>query len=310
MRVRMLAALVLLFLPLSAQSQKPEALPSEIPATFKPVTDTFNYVRRTAMVPMRDGVKLHTVIVLPRGAKDAPILLMRTPYDADKRTPSSSAHVEWMLSGWPELVTEGRYIRVEQDVRGKHNSEGAYVMNSPLRGPLDPTDVDHATDTYDTIEWLIKNVPESNGRVGVIGISYGGFLPLMALVDPHPALKVSVPINPMVDGWVGDDWFHYGAFRQTMLPFIYNQQATRKSDQRWWTDAYDDYDTYLAAGSAGALARSRGVDQTGFFRKISEHPAYDAWWQQQAVDRILAARPLKVPVMIVHSWWDQEDIYG
>ena len=306
----MLTALALLFLALSAQSQKPDTLPSEIPGTFRPVTDTFNYVRRTAMVPMRDGVKLHTVIVLPRGAKDAPILLMRTPYDADRRTPSTSAHVESMLAGWPELVTEGGYIRVEQDVRGKHNSEGDYVMNRPLRGPLNPTNVDHATDTYDTIEWLVRNIPESNGRVGVIGISYGGFLPLMALVDPHPALKVSIPINPMVDGWIGDDWFHYGAFRQTMLPFIYNQQGTRKSDVKWWTDAFDDYDTYLAAGSAGALAKSRGVDQTGFFRKIAEHPAYDAWWQQQAVDRILGARPLKVPVMIVHSWWDQEDIYG
>ncbi|MGZ8869118.1 MAG: CocE/NonD family hydrolase [Thermoanaerobaculia bacterium] len=305
MRLRLLAASFLLLVPLShAQSQ------SEIPPSFTPVTDTFNYVRRTVMIPMRDGVRLHTVIVTPRGVKDAPILLMRTPYDADKRTPAKSAHIESMLGGWPEIVTEGGYIRVEQDIRGKYGSEGEYVMNRPLRGPLNPTKVDHATDTYDTIDWLVKNIPESNGRVGIIGISYGGFLPLMALVDPHPALKVSVPINPMVDGWMGDDWFHYGAFRQTMLPYIHDQEATKKNEVTWWTSHYDDYDTYLIAGSAGALARSRGLDPLGFWRRITEHPDYDAWWQEQAVDRILAARPLKVPVMLVHSWWDQEDIYG
>src|SRR5687768_14272042 len=310
MRVRVLAALVLLFLPLSARSQKPDALPSEIPGTFKPVTDTFNYVRRTAMVPMRDGVKLHTVIVLPRGAKDAPILLMRTPYDADRRTPSTSAHIESMLSGWPELLTDGGYIRVEQDVRGKYGSEGEYVMNRPLRGPLNPTKVDHATDTWDTIDWLVKNVPESNGKVGTLGISYNGFLPLMSLIDPHPALKVSVPMNPMVDGWIGDDWFHNGAFRQQGMPFIYNQQATRKNDLQWWTSHDDDYDTFMEAVSAGELGRRRGLEQTGFWRQLLAHPTYDAWWREQAVDRILAARPLAVPVMIVHSLWDQEDIYG
>ena len=114
-----------------------------------------------------------------------------------------------------------------QDVRGKYGSEGDYVMNRPLHGPRNPTPVDHATDTYDTIDWLVKNIPESNGKVGILGISYDGFLPLMALVNPHPALKVSVPMNPMVDGWRGDDWFHNGAFRQQNLPYIYEQEATR-----------------------------------------------------------------------------------
>lgn len=310
-RTRIAAALSLLVCSLTfAQSPKPDPFPSEIPSAFKPVRDSFNYVRREVKIPMRDGVKLHTVIVTPRGAKDAPILLMRTPYDANRRTPPTSAHIESMLGGWPELLTEGGYIRVEQDVRGKYGSEGTYIMNRPLRGPLNPTKVDHATDTYDTIEWLVKNIPESNGRVGIIGISYGGFLPLMALVDPHPALKVSIPINPMVDGWMGDDWFHHGAFRQTMMPYIYDQEATRSNDEKWWTSHYDDYDTYLEAGSAGALAKARGLEQIGFWRRITEHPAYDSWWQQQAMDRILGARPLTVPVMLVHSWWDQEDIYG
>ena len=159
-----------------------------------------------------------------------------------------------------------------QDVRGKYGSEGDYVMNRPLRGPQNPTPVDHATDTYDTIDWLVKNIPETNGKVGILGISYDGFLPLMALVNPHPALKVSVPMNPMVDGWMGDDWFHNGAFRQQNMPYIYEQVATRANDAKWWTSHFDDYDMYMQAGSAGELGRRRGLEQIGFWRKLLEHP--------------------------------------
>ena len=280
------------------------------------MTNGFDYVRRDVMIPMRDGVKLHTVILVPKGAKGAPILLTRTPYDATALTSHAySAHLGPILQGYDnatDVVVEGGYIRVVQDVRGKYGSEGDYVMNRPLHGALNPTPVDHATDTYDTIDWLVKNIPETNGRVGILGISYDGFLPLMALINPHPALKVSVPMNPMVDGWMGDDWFHNGAFRQQMMPYIYEQEGTRAndSDARWFTRTYDDYDTYLQAGSAGELGRRRGLDQMGFWSKIGEHPAYDAFWREQAVDKLLAAQPLQVPVMLVHSLWDQEDIYG
>ncbi len=291
------------------------ALPSEIPEKFEPVTSSFDYVRREVMIPMRDGVRLHTVILVPKGAKNAPILLTRTPYGADGLTThEESSHLGPTLEGYDnatDVIVEGGYIRVVQDIRGKHGSEGDYVMNRPLHGPLNPTPVDHATDTYDTIDWLVKNVPESNGKVGILGISYDGFLPLMALVNPHPALKVSVPMNPMVDGWMGDDWFHNGAFRQEgNLPYIYSQEATRKSDKKWFISHFDDYDTFLEAGSAGELARQRGLDQTGFWRKIVEHPSYDAFWREQAVDKVLAAQPLTVPTLLVAGLWDQEDIYG
>src|SRR5262245_28204865 len=290
------------------------ALPSEIPAEFKPTNAGFDHTRREVMIPMRDGVKLHTVILLPKGAKQAPILLTRTPYDADKLTShADSAHLGPVLNGYDnatDVIIEGGYIRVVQDIRGKHGSEGDYVVNRPLRGPLNSTPVDHATDTYDTIDWLVKNVPEGNGKVGILGISYDGFLPLMALVDPHPALKVSVPMNPMVDGWMGDDWFHYGAFRQLNVSWIYNQVATRKGDAKWWTSHHDDYDMYMQAGSAGELGRRRGMEQLGFWKKLLDHPTYDAFWRDQAVDKLLAKQPLKVPVMLVHSLWDQEDIYG
>jgi uncharacterized protein len=290
------------------------ALPSETPARFEPVTDPFDYVRRDVMIPMRDGVRLHTVILVPKGASRAPILLTRTPYDATALTShAESAHLGPILNGYDnalEVILEGGYIRAVQDVRGKYGSEGDYVMNRPLHGPQNPTPVDHATDTYDTIDWLVKNVPETNGKVGILGISYDGFLPLMALVNPHPALKVSVPMNPMVDGWMGDDWFHNGAFRQQMMPYIHDQEATRANEIKWWTSHADDYAAYMDAGSAGELGRRRGLEQVGFWRKLLEHPAYDAFWRDQAVDKILATQPLNVPVMLVHSLWDQEDIYG
>jgi putative CocE/NonD family hydrolase len=290
------------------------ALPSETPDKFQPVTDNFDYIKRDVMIPMRDGVKLHTVIIVPKGAKGAPILFTRTPYNASAQVShAASAHLGPILNGYDnavEVTVEGGYIRVIQDVRGKYGSEGDYVMTRPLHGPLNPTPVDHSTDTYDTIDWLVKNIPESNGKVGILGISYDGFLPLMALVNPHPALKVAVPMNPMVDGWMGDDWFHNGAFRQQNLPYIYDQEATRASEEKWWTNHFDDYDVYMEAGSAGELGRRHGMEQLGFWNKLIQHPSYDAFWQQQAMDKILSTQPLKVPTMIVDSLWDQEDIYG
>jgi putative CocE/NonD family hydrolase len=311
------AAFTFLQTPASQTQAKPPqypALPSETPPTLKAATDEFDYTKRDVMIAMRDGVKLHTVILVPKQAKGAPILLTRTPYSATALTSHAhSAHLGPILQGYDnatEVIVEGGYIRVVQDVRGKYGSEGDYVMNRPLHGPQNPTPVDHATDTYDTIEWLVHNVAETNGKVGILGISYDGFLPLMALVNPHPALKVAVPMNPMVDGWMGDDWFHNGAFRQQNMSYIYEQEATRGSEARWWTTYFDDYDMFMAAGSAGELGKRRGLDQVGFWRKILEHPSYDAFWREQAVDKVLAEQPLKVPVMLVHSLWDQEDIYG
>jgi len=301
---------------LGAQAPIPPAgLPSEMPAEFKVASGSWDHARREVMIPMRDGVKLRTIILVPKGAKDAPILLTRTPYNAAEQTGhAASPHLGPVLQGYDnvaDLIVEGGYIRVIQDIRGKYGSEGDYVMNRPLRGPLNASSVDHSTDTWDTIDWLVKHLPESNGRVGILGISYDGFLPLMALVDPHPALKAVVPMNPMVDGWRGDDWFHHGAFRAQNLSYIYEQQATRANEARWWTGYHDDYDLFLQAGSTGALAASRGMDQLGFWRKLTEHPAYDAFWQQQAMDQVLAGRgPLKVPTLLVHSLYDAEDIYG
>ncbi len=304
------AAVACAALALPAQAQTPPMTP-DIPAKFVPPTASYDYERREVMIPMRDGVKLFTVIITPKGAKDAPILLTRTPYNA--KTPSKRFNSPYASATGAQVdedfLADG-YIRVYQDVRGKYGSEGEYVLTRPLRGPLNNTDVDHSTDAYDTIDWLVKNLPQSNGRVGVTGSSYPGFTAAMALIDPHPALKAAVPQSPMIDGWMGDDWFQNGAFRQTMLDWFMNQMTEKGAGPDLPREALDDYDNFLRAGSVGEFGKRAGLDQIAAYRKITEHPAYDAFWQEQALDKILAKRPLKVPTLWVGSLYDQEDIYG
>jgi len=287
-------------------------LPGDTPETFIPRTESFDYVKREEMVPMRDGVKLKTFILIPKGAHAAPILMTRTPYNSSESVLRfNSPHLAAVVPQMDDTAVAAGYIIVFQDVRGKYGSEGDYVMTRPLQGPLNPTSVDHSTDTYDTVEWLVKNVPESNGRVGTIGGSYEGFTTVMSTVHAHPALKAAVPFAPMIDGWMGDDWFHNGAFRQDgTLQYTYDQEATRRNDVKWWSGKRDNYDLFLRAGSAGALASARGLGELGFWRDLAAHPAYDAFWQEQAVDKLLARDPPKVPMLIVSGLFDQEDIYG
>jgi len=309
-------------IPPNFQPALPFPKAGDIPPAFKPPRGGFQYDRREAMIPMRDGTRLYAVLIIPRGPDSGPspagperypIMLDRTPYSAEKATSRNGQFGPWpenILSPLNAELVRAGYIVAIEDVRGKYKSEGDYVMNRPLRGPLNPTAVDHSTDAWDTIDWLVKHVPESNGRVGTIGTSYNGFTALMSLVNPHPALKASVPINPMVDVWKGDDWFHNGAFRQEMISYVYGQTASKKSDEDWFTGGYDDYLTYLRHGSAGAYGRAMGMEQLPFWNRLTQHPAYDEFWQGQAVDRILARTPLAVPTLLVDSLWDQEDIYG
>jgi len=304
------AAVACAVIALPARAQTPPMTP-DIPATFTPPKIGYDYERREVMIPMRDGVKLYTVIIVPRGAKDAPILLTRTPYNA--KTPSKRFNSPYASATGAQMdedfLADG-YIRVYQDVRGKYGSEGDYVLTRPLRGPLNNTPIDHSTDAYDTIDWLVRNLPESNGRVGITGSSYPGFTSAMALIDPHPALKAAVPQSPMIDGWMGDDWFQNGAFRQTMLDWFMRQMTAKGMGEGLPRESLDDYENFLRAGSVWAFAKRVGLDQIPAFRKIIEHPAYDAFWQEQALDKQLAKRPLKVPTLWVGSLYDQEDIYG
>ena len=307
-QLELLLAVCLVCPSLFAQSK---AVPSDIPPTFTAPQMGYDYVKRVEMVPMRDGVRLYTVIVIPKGATHAPILLTRTPYNAAKRAArNESPHMLDELPQGDDVFVKAGYIRVFQDVRGKYGSEGAYLMTPPPTGPLNPKGPNDSTDAYDTIAWLVKNVSESNGKVGMIGSSYEGFTVVMALIDPHPALKVAAPESPMVDGWKGDDWFHYGAFRQPNLDYFIGQTSARGEGKDIPREAYDDYTNFLTAGSAGNFARRGGLEQLPFWQKIHGNPAYDAFWQQQALDKIMAKVPLKVPVMWEQGLWDQEDMWG
>ena len=284
---------------------------SDIPRTFTAPTEPLDYVKRDVMIPMRDGVKLYTVIVLPKGAKNAPILLTRTPYNASARAArNNSTHMLAILPQGDEVFVNAGYIRVFQDIRGKYKSEGAYLMTRPPRGPLNATSTDESTDAYDTIDWLVKNTAESNGRVGMIGSSYEGFTVAMALLGPHPALKVAAPESPMVDGWMGYDWFHYGALRQNDFDYFSSQTIAQGAGTSVPRETYDDYEEFRRAGSAGAYVREHGLEQLPFAEKLIEHPAYDSFWQEQALDKLVAARPSQVPTMWIQGLWDQEDMWG
>ncbi len=287
------------------------AADSDIPKEFHAPTADQDFIKRDAMIPMRDGVKLYTVIVVPKGAHDAPILLTRTPYNATERTMrSNSTHMLAILPEGDEVFVRAGYIRVFQDVRGKYKSEGDYYMTKPVMGPLNHTGTDNVTDAYDTIDWLVKNTPESNGRVGMIGSSYEGFTAVMALLGPHPALKVAAPESPMVDGWMGDDWFHYGAFRQPSFDYFPEQTAHRGEGPSVPRETNDDYTEFLRAVSAGNYAREHGLDQLPWNNKVLEHPAYDEFWQGQALDKLVAERPSQVPTMWIQGLWDQEGMWG
>ena len=193
--------------------------------TGPPVRHVFHdYLRTEAMIPMRDGVSLHAVILKPSDiATPLPILIERTPYgveDEDGKSPYARR---------PELARDG-YIFVGEDIRGRYKSQGKFVMMRPLADHHDPKAIDESTDTYDTVAWLLKNVPGNNGRVGVVGTSYDGFLAMMAGIDPHPAVKAISPQAPMIDVWIGDDFFHNGAFRQTYgYDYVLGMEATIRS---------------------------------------------------------------------------------
>jgi putative CocE/NonD family hydrolase len=296
----------------TAVAQQQNLPADELAPNFKAPEQTSDFEKRVIMIPTRDGVKLHTVIVVPKGAQGAPILLTRTCYNAAARAVrSKSPRMIETLPLSDEVFVQAGYIRVYQDVRGKYGSEGPYLMTPPpVNSGYNPSGADDTTDAWDTIDWLVKNVPESNGRVGMIGSSYEGFTVVMALLNPHPALKAAAPESPMVDGWMGDDWFHYGAFRQPNIDYVLGQTSRRGEGVPVPHPGRDDYTNYLQAGSANDFAKSEGVDQLPYWRVMVDHPAYDGFWQSQALDHLLVHHPLTVPTMWEQGLWDQEDMWG
>jgi len=308
-------ALAALAAPATPRAQVPYAsqAPSagDVPETFVKPEAQNDYIKRVEMVPMRDGVKLYTVIVVPKGAKNLPIILTRTPYNAKARAQrNDSSSMLSMLPLAEEDFVQAGYIRVFQDVRGKNGSEGIYEMTRPRRGPFNASSTDDTTDAWDTIDWLVKHTPEANGEVGMIGSSYEGWTVVMALLAPHPALKAAVPESPMVNGWMGDDWFHHGAFRQINYDYIAEMTEQRSAGEELRHTGYDQYETLLEAGSPGAYAAVNGLEQLPWWNKLVAHPDYDAFWQAQALDNAVAAHPSDVPTLWEQGLWDQEDMWG
>jgi len=266
------------------------------------------YDRQEVMIPMRDGVKLHAIILKPVNAPGPlPLLMDRTPYGVDGTTMAS------FYGGRPELA-RAQYIYVAEDIRGRFKSEGEFVMMRPLADHRDPKAVDESTDAYDTVAWLIKNVPGNNGRVGVVGTSYPGFLTMMSGIDPHPAVKAISPQAPMIDVWMGDDFFHNGAFRQT---YGYDYALGLESSKEMTEVAYgkdsDGYEYFLERGSfaedvkrSGAHTPSGGMLPT--WKLFLEHPIYDDAWSSRGVERHLTT--VAVPTLSVGGYYDQEDMWG
>jgi putative CocE/NonD family hydrolase len=281
------------------------------PTRLPNVDDDFEL--REEMIPMRDRVKLHALILSPkRMTGRLPILLMRTPYDSSRRLQSKQRTTLYTVLGAKLAELQG-YIFVFQDIRGRGRSSGLFELSRPPRGPYNKTRTDETTDAWDTVEWLTKHVRGNNGRVGIYGTSYEGWTTLMALLDPHPALKAAVPVNPLADGWMGDDWFHNGAFRQAYaFEYVHYMETDPKSFTPFPFSHYDTYAWWLKAGSARELG-TRYLDpkRHHFWSVLISNQAYSSYWQRGAIDQLLRqSRARLVPTLHVHGWFDQEDMYG
>jgi putative CocE/NonD family hydrolase len=281
--------------------------------TGEPVHHLFHDYRRSeVMIPMRDGIKLHAVILKPTDVKaPLPILMQRTPYGVDGTTRAS------FFEQRPELARSG-YIYVAEDIRGRYRSEGEFVMSRPLLDfaahRSNPQAIDESTDTYDTVDWLIKNVMGNNGSVGVIGTSYPGFLAMAAGINPHPAVKAISPQAPMVDVWMGDDFFHNGAFRQTYgYDYVLGLESNKeRAEVNYGKDkdgrARDGYDYFLDRGNFAEDVKRSGSKLLPTWKLFLDHPAYDSVWSSRGVEHHLNA--VTVPTLSVGGFYDQEDMWG
>lgn len=268
-----------------------------------------DFVIREEMIPMRDGVSLYTIIMIPKDSDGTePIIMNRTPYDAQGILRGPASTKLGINIGTRFLGND--YIYVAQDIRGRFKSEGDYVMFRPPRGPLNDSETDHTTDTWDTIEWLVNNV-ESNGKVGVWGTSYPGWLTLAAIKDPHPALAAAVPFNPVVDVWKADDWFHWGAFRGSFaFGFIYSMQTRTDKFTRYPYEKFDFYELMMEYGALGTALNDQLDERHEMWTRIVNNPAYGLEWREIAADQWFDKPNRLVPTLHVQGLWDQEDIYG
>jgi uncharacterized protein len=278
--------------------------PSFWAARQMPMDFAERFEKSEVMIPMRDRVKLHTEIYSPRDMPEAlPILMSRTPYGIA----SPDRGVSNMIYRYVDMVPDG-YIFVFQDIRGRHGSEGKFVMLRPIHDAADAKGVDESTDTYDTIDWLVKNVPHNNGRVGLDGISYDGFLVTMGMVNPHPALKAASEQACMGDTWLGDDFFHNGAFRLSYAFEYAPLLETSTENYKFRFDRFDVYDFFLRLGLLANANAKYFHGKVPSWNEFAAHPNYDEFWKRHAV--AYGLKESTVPNLNVAGWWDQEDFYG
>jgi putative CocE/NonD family hydrolase len=278
----------------------------------KPPNPADRFEVSDVMIPARDGTKLHTMIFTPRSQSGPlPIIVKRTPYGIDGSAGNFNSYMKAMAD-------EG-YIFVFQDIRGKFKSEGEFMMQRPARPPspggfgetgyvTDPKSIDEGTDTYDSIDWLLKNVRNNNGRVGMLGISYDGWTTIMGAIEPHPALKAISPQASPADMWMGDDFHHNGAFRLSYGFEYAAMMESGKDVQQFTFDRYDTFDWYLTLGSLANVNAKYLHGKIPTWNDYVAHPDYDAFWKRQTMVPHLTS--VKVPTLNVAGWWDQEDFYG
>jgi putative CocE/NonD family hydrolase len=288
------AALVIIgaLAPLTVPLAQTPAAPADPSAAFD---------KTEVMIPMRDGVKLYTIIYSPKNATgNLPVLLTRTPYGIAGAGGS-------FATSYAELAEEG-FIFAFQDIRGRFGSEGQFVMLRPPRNKRDAKAIDEGSDTYDSIQWMLRNVPRNNGRFGMLGVSYPGWLTVMAMLDPHPALKAVSPQASPASMWIGDDFHHNGAFR---LSYGFEYVAMMEGGKEFTPfqfDQYDVYSWYLSVGSLANITNKLAEGKFPTWQNYVAHPNYDAFWQREAVMQYLDR--VNVPTLNVAGWWDQEDFYG
>ena len=271
----------------------------------RPVTDIDIHgilEKRVAMIPMRDGARLHTEIYVPRDVDEPlPFIIERTPYGLLRDSQGYSTR----LYDHPDLI-EDRNIMVFQDLRGRFDSEGEYLSLRPPKDPDDPDGIDETTDAWDTIEWLVNNVPESNGRAGILGISYGGFTSIRASHDPHPALKAASPQATCADMFIGDDWHHNGAFR---LEYAFNWIARVEGAGRV-VDQHDLYEWFLDLGALSNINARYFHGEAPTWNAFAEHPNMDEYWETEMCGVLPFVDEPLIPLLHVLGWYDSEDFYG
>jgi putative CocE/NonD family hydrolase len=265
-----------------------------------------SFTRSEMMIPMRDGVRLHTEICVPKSlTAPFPFLITRTPYGVNDDAQGFSR----TLGNYREMIPDG-FIFVFQDIRGRFQSEGRFVMQRPPSDRARPGSIDEGTDTFDTIDWLIKNVPDNNGRAGLLGISYGGWLTMMGLLEPHPALKAASEQASPADMFLGDDFHHNGAFRLSYGFEYASELETDKTNYMFPFDIADTFEWYLRLGPLTNAKKLYFQEKIPTWNDFVAHPNYDEFWQKQAFPRYLKDLKLAVPNLNVAGWWDQEDFYG